>query len=207
MAFANSTAGVFSKVYPIGKGSNYSPITLSLNQTAATSSSFKAEMFNGAPMSNALPGSLDKVSLMRYYSLIEGGSEPSAFTNGIITLNYFPDDGVMDAPNLRVAQGPIGGGGSWVDLGGVGTANGTGSIITTIGFTSLSNFTLANATGGGNPLQTPKDLNLTALIEGFYDGSTMVSDTVTVELRNTSPGFALVDQVKVVLSTSGVGTG
>ena len=29
-----------------------------------------------------------------------------------------------------------------------------------------------------------KTLNLTALIEGFYDGSTMVSDTVTVELRN-----------------------
>ena len=34
-----------------------------------------------------------------------------------------------------------------------------------------------------------KVLNLTALIEGFYDGSTMVSDTVTVELRNTSPGL------------------
>ncbi len=52
-----------------------------------------------------------------------------------------------------------------------------------------------------------KTLNLTALIEGFYDGSAMVSDTVKVELHNTSSPYGLVDQAKVALSTSGVGTG
>ena len=205
MAFANSTAGVFSKAYPIGKGSNYSPIILSLNQTVATSSSFKAEMFNGVPSSNTLPGSLDKVSLVRYYTLIEGGSEPSAFTNGIITLNYGSDDGVTDAPNLRVAQGPIGGGGSWVDIGGTGTSNGIGSITSTVNFTSLSNFVLANATGGGNSLQSSKNLSLTGLIEGFYNGSAMIPDSVNVELRNTASPFTLVESSKTLLNTSGQG--
>ena len=48
-------------------------------------------------------------------------------------------------------------------------------------------------------------LTLTALIEGFYDGSTMVSDTVIVELHNSSSPYGLVDQAKVVLSSSGSG--
>lgn len=48
-------------------------------------------------------------------------------------------------------------------------------------------------------------LNLTAMLQGFYDGTTMVSDTVTVELRNSTT-FALVDQSLAVLNTSGVGT-
>ncbi len=50
---------------------------------------------------------------------------------------------------------------------------------------------------------TSKTLNLTALIEGFYDGSTMVPDTVTVELRSSSSPYTLVDQAKVVLNSSG----
>ena len=33
--------------------------------------------------------------------------------------------------------------------------------------------------------------SFTALIEGFYDGTSMVSDTVTVELRNTSAPYSL----------------
>jgi hypothetical protein len=49
----------------------------------------------------------------------------------------------------------------------------------------------------------PLTLNLTALIQGFYDGSTMVSDTAAIELRNTSSPYGLVDQAKLVLNTSG----
>jgi hypothetical protein len=51
-----------------------------------------------------------------------------------------------------------------------------------------------------------KTLTLGALIEGFYDGSSMVSDTVTVELHNATTPWALVDQAKTVLSTTGAGT-
>ncbi len=49
-------------------------------------------------------------------------------------------------------------------------------------------------------------LGITALIEGFYDGSNMVQDTVTAELHNASSPYALVDQAKVVLNSSGNAT-
>jgi hypothetical protein len=45
-----------------------------------------------------------------------------------------------------------------------------------------------------------------ALIEGFYDGSTMKPDTILVELRNSSYPYSLVDQAKIFLNNSGQGT-
>ena len=48
-------------------------------------------------------------------------------------------------------------------------------------------------------------LSLTALIEGLYNGTSMVSDTVTVELHNSSTPYALVESQKGILNTSGVG--
>ncbi len=64
-------------------------------------------------------------------------------------------------------------------------------------------------TGDGTQCGTvlPKVLNLVALIEGFYDGATMVSDTVTVQLRNSVSPYTLAEQKKVVLNSSGAGTG
>ena len=35
-----------------------------------------------------------------------------------------------------------------------------------------------------------QSLNLTALIEGFYNGVTMVPDTVTVQFRNTGSPYS-----------------
>ncbi len=56
-------------------------------------------------------------------------------------------------------------------------------------------------------LQTSSTLNLTALIEGFYNGSTMISDTVTAEIRNSVNPYTLVDSKKIVVNTLGEGTG
>ena len=51
-------------------------------------------------------------------------------------------------------------------------------------------------------------LNLTVLIEGFYNSSTdtMVGDTVRVYLRNLSSPYAIVDSSACYLSSSGIGT-
>lgn len=51
-------------------------------------------------------------------------------------------------------------------------------------------------------------LNLTVLIEGFYNQSTdtMVPDTIQVYLRNAVTPFAIVDSAKSVLNDSGTGT-
>ena len=48
--------------------------------------------------------------------------------------------------------------------------------------------------------------SFTALIEGFYNGTTMIPDTVTIELHNSDSPYTLVDQAKVFLNSSGNGT-
>ena len=52
-----------------------------------------------------------------------------------------------------------------------------------------------------------RQINFTALIEGFYDSgsNTMVEDTVDVLLRNTTAPYTTIDQAKVKLNTSGNG--
>ena len=49
--------------------------------------------------------------------------------------------------------------------------------------------------------------SFTALIEGLYNGTEMVPDTVTIELRNASSPYSLIDQTKIVLNNNGQGTG
>lgn len=46
-------------------------------------------------------------------------------------------------------------------------------------------------------------LNLTSIIQGFWDGATMVQDTMRVYLRNTSPPYVITDSSKVFLSPAG----
>lgn len=48
--------------------------------------------------------------------------------------------------------------------------------------------------------------SVTALIEGFYNGSTMKSDTVVIELRNSFAPYSVVDQAKIFLNSSGQGS-
>jgi len=55
-----------------------------------------------------------------------------------------------------------------------------------------------------NPLELT---SFTALIEGLFNGTAMIPDTVTVELRNSSSPYSIVDQAKIFLNNSGQGTG
>jgi hypothetical protein len=48
--------------------------------------------------------------------------------------------------------------------------------------------------------------SFTALLEGFYDGTTMVPDSVNVQLRNTTAPYSLVDQTKILLNGNGQGS-
>jgi len=205
MAYLYATlGGTTTKVYPIGKGGNYRPLSLSFTQTAATLSTYTAEMFNTGIVSNTLPGTLNSVSSARYYSISESAGG-SAFTAGEVKLSYDTDDGVTDAAILRIAQGPSAGGGTWVNLGGTGSGSPAGTINSSIAFTSLTNtvFALAKA--------ATKTLTLTAFLEGVTNGggTAMRNDfwpiTVTVELHDAST-LALVEAKTGVLSTAGVGT-
>ncbi len=58
----------------------------------------------------------------------------------------------------------------------------------------------------GQPVITKK-VELTAMIEGITNGTSMVSDTVTIQLHNVSAPYGLVEQKFVKLNTSGHGIG
>lgn len=49
--------------------------------------------------------------------------------------------------------------------------------------------------------------SFTALVEGFYSGTEMNPDTLTVQLRNSLSPFNLVDESKIVVNSSGIGSG
>jgi hypothetical protein len=52
-----------------------------------------------------------------------------------------------------------------------------------------------------------KTLNLTLILEGFWNESTMISDTITVELRDANLPYNLIETKKILLNSSGTGTG
>jgi hypothetical protein len=58
----------------------------------------------------------------------------------------------------------------------------------------------------GSPNPNAVQLNLTALLQGLLNGSTMVQDTVTMELHNASSPFALVEFQKTILKSAGTGS-
>lgn len=51
-----------------------------------------------------------------------------------------------------------------------------------------------------------KTLNVTTLIEGFYNGSTMIPDTVTISLHSSAAPYSLIEQSSIVLNSAGSGS-
>ena len=54
-------------------------------------------------------------------------------------------------------------------------------------------------------IKGPDTLKITAFIQGFFNGSTMIADTVTVELRRAITPYTLLEAKKVFLNNSGFG--
>ncbi len=87
---------------------------------------------------------------------------------------------------------------------------GTGaSIDLALGADICADVITGTVTGDGTKCGSPllKVLNLTALIEGFYNGVTMVPDTVRLQFRSTSSPYILIEEKQIFLSSSGSGTG
>ena len=141
-----------AKTFPIGKDADYRPLTLTVTHSSATTTTYTSEVFNSVPTSRSLPESLDRVSSVRYYHISK--STGAAVTAATIQLIY-DSEGVTSASDLRIAKDD--GGGNWIDIGGTGSADYTGSITSTNNFVIFSDFVLANSSGGANTL--PVELN------------------------------------------------
>jgi hypothetical protein len=135
---------------PVGKNVSYRPIILAVQHSTTGSVTYVSEVWNASARTfgYALPPTLSWVSDVRHYTITR--TSVANLSSARVTLSYGPDDVVNDFANLRVARDN--GASAWLDIGGVGTANGSGSI-TSGNFNAFNTyFTLANTIGGTNPL-------------------------------------------------------
>lgn len=152
-----------SLIFPVGKGSDGRAIVLNVVQDSAATTTYTAEMKTGAPPVNLLPSSITSVSSARYFTITK--SSGASIVQGSIQIPYAANDNV-DSLNsaLRVVKDD--GAGNWVDLGGEGSAPVTGSITSTVNFTSFSNFVL------GFAATVPSiTANIKVFIGGAYNGA------------------------------------
>jgi hypothetical protein len=160
-------------VFPLGKGNRYRPASLQTTQTGFVV--YEGEMFNTAPPLRALPAGITTINNQWYhnFTITEGAVR---FTNATVTLNYFAGDGADDFSVLRIAKGD--GANPWVNIGGVGTANGTGSI-TSGPFTSFSDFAIGNLAQGALPVR------LISFTAQKQNSKVLLQWTTTNEINNS----------------------
>ena len=129
-------------VYPVGANALARSVTLEVTQASATSTTYTVELVKSAPSPATLPGTLAGVSSYKYYKVTKsaGANVNTAF----ITINYGAEDNITTPANTRIAQRS---GANCIDLGGAGNTSPSGSIRSTINFTSFNDFVLADASG------------------------------------------------------------
>ncbi len=147
LAWNLASGSTTAQFFPIGKGTWYRGLTLTIMQDAATATTYTGEAFTGAPSVTTLAGGLNHVSPTSYCTFSKGAG--ANITTGLITLLYSESDGVTTAADLRIAEDD--GAGNFVDLGGTGSGTPGGSITSATNFTSLGTFVLASASAA-NPL-------------------------------------------------------
>lgn len=117
---------------PLGGNGMYRPVIANITQDASTATQYTAELLTSALPAFTLPSSLDAVNSTWMLRLEKGSG--ATVTSAQITLSYdVADDSVADASQIRAAMDD---GTNWVNLGGSGTANSTGTIVSDV-FNSL----------------------------------------------------------------------
>lgn len=141
--------------FPIGKGNDCRPTSLSITHTSNTSYTYIAEVFNASAnaLGWALPStSMNNVSIAHYWDIERYTTSTMAVTpttglsgNQTVTLHYGANDNVTDATAVTVCKNTYTATTSWVDIGATGATVTSGSISSTsspTAFNSFSRFTL-----------------------------------------------------------------
>lgn len=140
-----------TKIFPVGKGNIMHRADLTITQANTNVTQDTVEFFyaSATALGYNLPASLNKVSDIDYWDI--GVGSPTNVNTASIQLFYFDEDFVTDVSNLRIAKSDDAG--SWLDIGYAGgTKNLTGAITSSVNFLTFSEFSLANAKDGSNPL-------------------------------------------------------
>jgi hypothetical protein len=205
--------------FPIGENGNWRYVTLNLNHSTGTSYTYIGQVFGTPAMSFSytLPSTVSHVSYQRYTQIdrIHTSSGATSNTglsgNQTIIMRYDVNDVVNDYTNLTIAK-TTGTGSPWVDIGGNASANTTGTIVSTStpsAFTSFSKFSLANKSGGLNPLPVeivdfavyPCDSHACL---SWTTASETRNDYFTIERSNNGLHFETLGKVKGAGNYSGL---
>lgn len=171
--------------FPIGSNGDYRPMSLYLTFKGASDTSlFAGSTYIASPSAIPVEESLSHVSEYREWlpRYMGTGSVDEVF----YSLEYATstnDDGVVDAPNLRIAGDD---GSVWENLGGSGSADGNGTIESTSGADDLSVVRLANASAGANFMGVDR------AIAGFDFSSTCVYSPTQFTDQSLSNGGNIV---------------
>jgi trimeric autotransporter adhesin len=130
-----------SKLFPVGKSGAYRPATLSITQANTNATNYTAELFTGAPPSRTLPSGLYSVSSVRYWTI--SCSNAANVSSVFVRLEYGNDDNVTDPTTIKIVKSS---GSNWINLGGLGSASGSGFINSTSSFNTFSDFVIASST-------------------------------------------------------------
>lgn len=149
-----AASGNTSLTFPLGFGTAFRPLTLSVNHNDEAEVRYTAEQIKGKPTARLFSGEINKVSAVRYFN-VSSNDATSNLLSGSIQLSYGTDDQVDNIEKLRIVKSSPDNQ-SWENIGGTGSTIPTGSITSTIPFTSLGPFALAStelsSTAGNNPL-------------------------------------------------------
>jgi hypothetical protein len=146
-----ATGNAHTKVFPIGKGGIYRPVTLTISASGSPTSNYTAEVFNSAAsgLGYTFSDPIKWVSGIRYWNITQ--SNATGFIDARATLTYGAGDEVAVPANLVIAKSS---GSTWVNIGGTGSGTPSGTIQSDP-FSTFSIFTLANIGEGSgeiNPL-------------------------------------------------------
>jgi hypothetical protein len=129
-----------TKAFPVGKNGAYRPTSLTIAQSSASSTTYTAELFSGSPTSRTLPAGLYSVSSVRYWNI--ECSNSANVSSVFVRLEYGADDNIADPTTIKIAKSS---GSNWVNLGGLGSASGSGFINATSSFNTFSDFVIASS--------------------------------------------------------------
>jgi endonuclease I len=140
---------------------------------------------NGSPDGIALGYNTSLIQFLSYEGIFTG---VGGIANGVLSA----DIGLSESNSITQTTSSLG-------------LTGSGNKYSDFTWTTFSGSATRGSANGGQTY-LPRTLNITAIIEGLFNGSVMVPDTITLELRNTSSPYSLLESKKVLLSSLGAGT-
>lgn len=201
--------------FPIGKNGDWRPVTLTIGHTSTSDNyTYISEVFDQSATDLAWSNAptINRVSdyhywdIDRYYTPTMAlepatGIDLSVGNEPRIELYYDLADAVTDPTNLRIVKNTTSAPTSWIDIGGTGASIGTGSVTSTSSpslFDSFSRFTLANSTGGANPLP----IQLLSFKANPFESNVLTSWSTASEIDND---FFIIERSRDALFWESVG--